>query len=246
MAEVVCGIHSVLHELREGGRRPHELCCVPPLSARLSEVVSLAHQAGLPVRELGKSEMEVLAGTSRHQGVALVVQPFAFASWGELLELCRTAGAGNNLLLLLDSITDPRNFGALLRSAEAFGCRGVIVPKDRSCPVTGVVHKASSGALAHLPICRVTNLVRAMAELKKEGFWIYGLAAEGSVEIFRRDLRGDVALVAGSEGKGLRPYVRKVCDELLAIPMVGHISSLNVSVAASVALFEAVRQRSEK
>jgi len=120
----------------------------------------------------------------------------------------------------------------------------VIIAKDRSCPVTGVVHKASSGALAHLPVCRVTNLGRAMADLKKEGFWVYGLAAEGSISLYRQDLRGDIALVVGCEGKGLRPQIRKACDALLAIPMAGNVSSLNVSVASSVALFEAVRQRS--
>jgi 23S rRNA (guanosine2251-2'-O)-methyltransferase len=244
VSEVVSGIHSVLHELQSGDRRPRELCYVPSPTSRLEEVLALAQQAGVALREVSRADLEAMAGLSSHQGVALVVEPFVFTPWDELLKRCRDAGPGNNLLLLLDSVTDPRNFGAMLRSADAAGCRGVIIPKDRSCPVTGVVHKASSGALAQLPVCRVTNLVRAMAELKKAGFWVYGLAAEGAVPLFRQDLRGDVALVAGCEGKGLRPQVRKECDALLAIPMAGKVSSLNVSVAAAVALFEAVRQRS--
>ncbi len=245
MSEVICGVHSVLHELQAGGRHPRELYCAPPLSPRVEELISLARRSGLEVKNMTRDDLEALAGTSHHQGVALVVEAFTFASWKELVDRCREAGKGNNLVLLLDSITDPRNFGALLRSADASGCRGVIVPKDRSCPVTGVVHKASSGALAHLPVCRVTNLVRAMADLKKEGFWVYGLAAEGSAQLFHQDLQGDVALVVGCEGKGLRPQVRKECDALLAIPMAGTVSSLTVSVAASIALFEVVRQRGE-
>jgi len=244
VTDVVCGIHSVEHELQAGGRQPRELCYVLPLSPRVQGLVSQAHLAGLPVREICKQDLDALVGTAHHQGVALVVEPFIFASWQQLIDLCRQRGAGNNLVLFLDSITDPRNFGAILRSADAAGCRGVIIAKDRSCPVTGVVHKASSGALAHLPVCRVTNLGRAMADLKKEGFWVYGLAAEGSISLYRQDLRGDIALVVGCEGKGLRPQIRKACDALLAIPMAGNVSSLNVSVASSVALFEAVRQRS--
>ncbi|MBN1140527.1 MAG: 23S rRNA (guanosine(2251)-2'-O)-methyltransferase RlmB [Deltaproteobacteria bacterium] len=244
MAETICGIHPVTHELLSGGRRPREFCCVFPLSPRLEELAALARKSNVPIRDLSRPELEALAGTPHHQGVVLVLEPFAYTPWEELLRRCRQGGKGNSLVLLLDSITDPRNFGAILRSADAAGCRGVIIPKDRSCPVTGVVHKASSGALAQLPVCRVTNLARAMEELKREGFWIYGLAAEGSTPLFGHDLKGDVALVVGCEGKGLRPQVRKACDAHLSIPMAGRVASLNVAVAASIALFEVVRQRS--
>jgi len=146
-------------------------------------------------------------------------------------------------LLLLDGITDPHNFGAILRSAEVAGCQGVIVPKDRSCPVTPVVEKTAAGALSYLPLCRVTNLSRAIEDLKQAGIWCYGLAGEeGAQNLYGTDLSGNLALVIGSEGKGLRPNIRSHCDGLLSIPMHGRIDSLNASVAAAVAMFEVVRQ----
>ncbi|HMB16903.1 MAG TPA: 23S rRNA (guanosine(2251)-2'-O)-methyltransferase RlmB, partial [Pelovirga sp.] len=141
-------------------------------------------------------------------------------------------------------ITDPYNFGALVRSAEGAGCHGVVVAKNRACPVTPVVEKAAAGALAHVPLCQVTNLARTLEELKRAGIWCYGLAGEAPAkDLFAVSLEGPLALVVGSEGKGLRDNIRKHCDVLLAIPMGGCLSSLNASVAAGIALFEVVRQR---
>ena len=183
------------------------------------------------------------SGNPRHQGVVLRIESFTYFDLTTLLARCK-ASSTPAFFLALDGVTDPHNFGALLRSAEGAGCHGVIVPRDNFCPVTPVVDRASAGALEHIPLCQVTNLSRALDEMKKAGCWVYGLAGEQSQNLYASDLLGDVVIVAGSEGKGLRPQVRKSCDILVAIPMHGEITSLNVSVAAALALFEVRRQRS--
>ncbi len=174
-----------------------------------------------------------MVGDVGHQG--MVAQCLAPERSISLVDLLNSTEVGNRFFLVLDGVTDPHNFGALIRSAVAAGCQGIIVGKDRSCPLTAVVEKTSAGATAHIPICRVTNLSRAVEELKSAGVWVYGLAGEESSCIYDVDLCGDVALVAGSEGKGLRPIIRKGCDALLSIPMLGAIQSLNVSVATGIA-----------
>jgi 23S rRNA (guanosine2251-2'-O)-methyltransferase len=173
----------------------------------------------------------------------LEIEPFAYLSLDDLLGRWR-ASEEPAFFLILDGITDPHNLGAILRSADGAGCHGVIVTKDRACPVTAVVDKVSAGALEHVPLCQVTNLARTLDALRKEGVWVYGLAGEESASpLYTTDLRGNLALVVGSEGSGLRPNTRVHCDLLLAIPLCGKVPSLNASVATSVALFEAGRQR---
>jgi 23S rRNA (guanosine2251-2'-O)-methyltransferase len=170
------------------------------------------------------------------------MEPFPYTEIEDLLASWQgSAKAG--LFLLLDGITDPHNLGAILRNADASGCQGVVLTKDRSCGITNVVDRASAGAVEHLAICQVTNLARAMELLKKSGFWIYGLAAgEDAQPLFSSSLSGNIALVIGSEGEGLRHRTRELCDGLLEIPMVGGIASLNAASASAVALFEVVRQ----
>ena len=240
VTELVYGIHSVEHELLFGRRHPKVLYHCEAC-ARGGELLALAQRCGVAVQTVSRIELERLTGASEHQGVALRVDDFCYLSLEELVHSCRDER--HALLLIMDGITDARNFGAILRSADAAGCRGVIIAKDRACPVTATVHKVSSGALAHVAVCRVVNLARAMEYVKEAGFWIFGLAAESAEPLFGQDLRGKVALVMGNEEKGLRPQVRRECDMLLSIPMQGRVSSLNVSVAASIAMFEVVRQR---
>jgi 23S rRNA (guanosine2251-2'-O)-methyltransferase len=185
-------------------------------------------------------ELTERAGTRDHQGVVAVVDAFAYADAYEL------AAAERPLLVALDRVTDPRNLGAVCRSAEGAGATGVIVPAHGSAVVTSAVARASAGAVEHVPIAVVTNLARYLEEVKSGGLWIYGAAGEaGTRSLWDIDLSGGVALVLGAEGKGLRPLVRRTCDELVAIPMHGHVESLNVSVAAAVLLYEARRQRGE-
>ena len=246
MAEWIYGINPVQEALSGGRRQPQEVLALRgDRSPRLEGVIRTARAAGVPVREVERSELNRQAGHPHHQGVLLRVAPFAYADFEDLLARWRASGQPA-LFLVLDGITDPHNFGALLRNADAAGCQGVIVPKDRACPVTAVVDKAAAGALSHLPLCQVTNIARTLDALKAQGVWIYGLAGEeGATELYRADLHGDVALVVGSEGSGLRPNSRRHSDVLLKIPMRGGVPSLNASVAAAVALFEAVRQRLE-
>lgn len=244
MSDLVYGVNPAIEGLRATLRTPLELSVQKgPLSPRLSEAVALANEKRVPVKLRDRQDLDRLAGHRHHQGIILKLSPFAYADLDDLVGLWRNSGRPA-FFVVLDGVTDPHNFGAILRSADAAGCHGVIVAKDRACPVSAIVEKSASGALAHLAIAQVTNISRALEELKKEGVWIYGLAGEeGAAPLYGSDLRGSVALVAGSEGEGLRPNVRRHCDYLLAIPMLGHVPSLNVSVAAAVAMYEIVRQR---
>lgn len=243
MSELLHGINPVAEALVSTARQPLELILPSGrLTPRLSELNQQAKARKILVRQLERAEIDRLAGHTHHQQVLLRLPPFVFAELDQLLKQWRASGR-SAFFLLLDGITDPHNFGAILRSAEIAGCHGVIVAKDRSCPVTPVVEKTAAGALSHLPLCQVTNLARTLEDLKTAGLWCYGLAGEpGSTPLYSTRLTGDLALVVGSEGKGLRPNIRKHCDALLAIPMRGQLGSLNASVAAAVALFEVVRQ----
>jgi 23S rRNA (guanosine2251-2'-O)-methyltransferase len=241
--DLLHGINPVAEALLSGARKPLELILPSGrLAPRLEQLRLQAEEQGIRVRLVTKPELDRLAGHDRHQQVLLKLPPFMYAELDQLLERWRSSGR-KAFFLLLDGITDPHNLGAILRSAEVAGCHGVIVAKDRSCPVTPVVEKTAAGALSHLLLCQVVNLSRTLEELKKLGIWCYGLAGDqGSQPLFAADLRGDLALIVGSEGKGMRPNVRNHCDALLAIPMRGEVGSLNASVAAAIALFEVVRQ----
>lgn len=243
MADYLYGINPVREALEGTGRQPLELVIAGgERSARIGELVDLAQRKKLQVTVRDRRDLERLSGQAQHQGVLLRLEPFKYAELGDLLDVWRDSGRPA-FFLLLDGITDPHNLGAILRSAEVAGCHGVIQAKDRSCPVTSVVEKTAAGALTYLPLCQVTNLSRTIEELKKNGIWCYGLAGdEGSKDLYAADLTGNLALVVGSEGKGLRPNIRKHCDVLLAIPMRGKVNSLNASVASAIALFEVVRQ----
>ena len=180
------------------------------------------------------------AGTRDHQGVLAVVEPYRYADAYEL------AAGERPLLAVLDRVTDPRNLGAVCRSAEGAGATGVVVPAHGSAIVTPAVARASAGAVEHLPIAVVTNLARYLEEVKSGALWVYGAAGEpGAASMWDTDLCGGVALVLGAEGKGLRPLVRRMCDALVSIPLLGQVESLNVSVAAALLLYEARRQRND-
>lgn len=244
MADYLYGINPVVEAIAGSGRQPLELLLVENSHhQRLEHLRLKAKEQQIPVRLVKRQELDRLIGHERHQGVLLRLEPFAYLTLPELLGRWKDSGK-NAFFLILDGITDPHNFGALVRSAEGAGCHGVIVARDRACPVTPVVEKAAAGAMAYMPLCQVTNLSRTLTELKKSGVWCYGLAGDGEVDdLFSASLGGSIALVVGSEGSGMRPNTRKHCDGLLSIPMCGKLMSLNASVAAGIALFEIVRQR---
>lgn len=240
--DILYGINPVREALR-GNRKAFELFVqTGGTDQRIAKLATLAEEKGIAVRRRERADLERLAGNPHHQGVVLKVAPFVYAELEEFL-FNHQESEGGLFLLVLDGIQDPQNLGALIRSAACAGVQGVIIPKDRACGMTPVVEKASAGAVETIPVIQVTNLVQTLERLKQAGCWTFGLAGESDKNIYQADYRGNLALVVGSEGEGIRPLVRKHCDLLLAIPHYGGISSLNASVAGGVVLFEAARQR---
>ena len=234
---LIYGINPVIEALRAG--RVVSLSVCESSNARLRTIVSLADSKGTPVRRLSRAELSRAAAGRSHQGViADVTAPRAVS----VQELVRAASAVP-LVVVLDGIEDPQNFGAILRTADAAGVDGVIHQTRRTARLGAAVTKASAGALAHMRIASVVNIARALEELKAVGVWTVGLTGDASRSYGDVDLTVPTAVVVGAEGRGLRRLVRERCDWLVAIPMAGHVESLNVSVATGIALFEAVRQR---
>jgi 23S rRNA (guanosine2251-2'-O)-methyltransferase len=206
------------------------------------ELEKLARAAGVRARRASRERLDQLAGTDRHQGVVALVPDFRYAELEEILSAAK-AGGEPPLVVLLDGVEDPQNLGAVLRSAQALGAHGVVIPKDRAAGVTPAAVKASAGAAERCRVARVTNIARTLEELKEAGLWTVALAADGDRELGAVDLAGPIALVLGSEGEGVRPLVRRSCDFVARIPMKGGFESLNVAASATVALYETVRQR---
>jgi 23S rRNA (guanosine2251-2'-O)-methyltransferase len=227
---ILSGIHPVAEALRARHPLDRVLIAQGAGGPRLQEIIELARRASVPVRFEPRSSLDRLAGTSAHQGVV------ALGAARQYTELDAVLGAP--MLVVLDGVEDPHNLGAIVRTAHAAGAGAVIIPERRAAGLTDVVAKAAAGALEHLPVVRVTNINRALEAMKERGYWIYGLDERGTEPYDRIDFAEHSAIVLGGEGKGLHDQVRKHCDVVLRIPMAGKISSLNVSVAAGVVLFE--------
>ncbi len=210
--------------------------------SRIRAIVSLAQKAGVPVREVSKNELDSVASGVEHQGVLAEFRGEPVGNEASLFEQI-SASDGALFVLVLDGVQDPHNLGACIRSADAAGVDALVVPVDNSVGITPVVRKVASGAAETVPVFQVTNLQRVLKKLQSAGIWVYGAAGEADSSIYDLDLTGSVALVMGSEGSGLRRLTREVCDGLFSIPMHGSVSSLNVSVAAGISLFEVRRQR---
>jgi 23S rRNA (guanosine2251-2'-O)-methyltransferase len=234
------GFHAVEEALAAGRALDRIVIARGRHGERIEGVVRLAKSRGVPVRFEERHQIDRLVGTREHQGVA------ALAAAKGTLELEDLLGvkAESGLLVLLDGIEDPHNFGAIVRSALAAGARGVVIPERRAAGLSDTVERASAGALAHLPVARVKNLVRAMEQIKRTGYWLVGLDEHAERNYTDVDLQGSVAIVLGREGEGLHELTRKRCDFLVSLPTTGPVRSLNVSVAAGIMLFEVVRQRS--
>ncbi|MBS1804239.1 MAG: 23S rRNA (guanosine(2251)-2'-O)-methyltransferase RlmB [Acidobacteria bacterium] len=243
--DVLYGVHPVAEALKAGRRRfDHVLVAAERHDDRLASLVAHCKQLGVRVRQEAREHLTQLAGTAAHQGVVAVVRPKELLTIEDLFE-APDAGQGR-LLLALDGVEDPQNLGALLRVADGAGVDGVIVTERRSAPLSPVAVKASAGAVEHLRVARVVNLVRALEELKERNIWVIGLDERGETDYDRFDLTGNCVLVLGREGAGLHELVKRTCDHLLRIPMSGGVSSLNVSTAGAVVLYEAARQRRAK
>ncbi len=243
---LVWGIHPVWALLEQAPATINEIYISKGRpNQKIQEIIELCRSEGIKIRfETSLDISSETGGRVNHQGVAARTRATETLSEEAFLALIRKESRPP-FLLALDSIQDPHNMGAILRSAAAAGVTGIILPKDRSAPLGGTTAKIAAGALAHLAICLVTNLATFLQKLQKENIWLYGTVKEGGTPVFQTDLTGAVCLVIGNEEKGLRPLVAKQCDFSVTIPMPGSLDSLNASVAAGISLFEVVRQRAE-
>ena len=244
MRELIYGRNAVHEVLRANRRQVHKLLVAEGVQAKgtLADALALAAQRGIPVQRVPRARLDHV--TDAHQGVAAEAGPYPYVNLDDILDLAAQRGEPP-LILILDIIQNPQNLGTLLRTGEAMGVHGAILPQRRGVEVTLAVVNASSGATEHLRIARVVNLARAMEELKEREVWIAGLEHkdEQAIDFWSADLRCALALVIGNESEGMRRLVRQTCDYLLRIPMRGHIESLNAAIAGSIVLYEVLRQR---
>ena len=243
--EFIYGIHAVKAVLeREPERFIEAMVLKGRQDDRLMPILNDLQVMGVSIQQMGRKALDDKARGANHQGVIARVKPAKQLNEHDLDAI--VAKHDQPLLLVLDGVTDPHNLGACLRNADAAGVAAVIVPKDKSAPLTATVSKVACGAAETVPLVRVTNLARTMRALQEQGVWFVGTAGEATHDIYEAKLTGPLAIVMGAEGDGMRRLTRETCDDLIKIPMAGSVSSLNVSVASGVCLFEAVRQRLSK
>lgn len=240
--QYIYGVHSVKSALINNSQNVIELLVLENRHDKpLSELIDLAKQAKIKIHFVARQDLDKRLPNKNHQGTIAKITVQAKYHEQDLQELLNETP--DALLLILDGVQDPHNLGACIRSANAAGVTAVIVPKDNAVGLTDVVRKVASGAAEVTPVIQVTNLARTIRALKDQGVWVYGAAAEAEINIYNAQFSGKTALALGAEGKGLRRLTKELCDYLISIPMSGMVSSLNVSVAAGVCLFEVVRQR---
>jgi len=232
-----------VYELLRSPRRVSKILLAKSIkpSDIIEKIEALANKQGIRIDRVDKQRLDEVSRSRAHQGVIAIVEPYGYISFSEFaqgLDISKSP-----VVLILDEVTDPQNFGALIRTADAAGIEGVIVTKRRSAPITAAVHKASAGATAYMKIVQVSNLSYAIEDLKEMGFWITGASEKADRAYFELDFRQPTAIVLGSEGKGISRLVAEKCDFLARIPMKGRVSSLNVSVAGALFMYEALRQR---
>ena len=240
---IIEGRNAVIEALRAGTAMDKVYIAKGETDATLGHIASTARGKGIVVVEADRRKLDTMSVTRSHQGVIAVAAVREYASVSDILQSARDKGEAP-LVVVCDELSDPHNLGAVIRTAEAAGAHGVIIPKRRSAGLTAIVAKTSAGAVSYLPVARVANLTALLRELKEEGLWVFGTAADGSTSLYQADLKGPAAIVIGSEGDGMSRLVREQCDFLVSIPMRGQVNSLNASAAAAVVLYEAVRQRS--
>lgn len=242
-ARLIIGRNPVLEALAAGTKLHRLWVAGDEARSEISRIIQTAREAGVSVHTVSRDEIERMADAPGHQGVVASAAPFEYTTVGALLD--RAASLNQPpLLLMLDHIEDPQNFGSLVRTSEAAGVHGIIIPERRAVGVTSAVGKASAGAIEHTPIARVTNLSRVIEQLQQAGLWVVGADMSGERTLYESDLQGPLAVVIGSEGRGLSRLIRERCDERVKIPMYGKTQSLNAAVAGALLLYEAVRQRS--
>lgn len=239
---IIEGRNAVIEALRAGVTIDKIFIMKGETDATLGHIASTAREAGIVVVDADRRKLDGMSRTHSHQGVIAQAAVRAYATVDDILQAARDKGE-NPLIVVCDELSDPQNLGAVIRTADAAGAHGVIIPKRRSAGLTAVVAKTSAGAVAHVPVARVPNITALLKELKEEGVWVFGTAANGNTTLYQADLKGPAAIVIGNEGDGMSRLVAETCDFTLSIPMFGKINSLNASAAAAVLLYEAVRQR---
>jgi 23S rRNA (guanosine2251-2'-O)-methyltransferase len=240
--EILSGKNPVLEALRSGREMNKVWIAEGVKKAGIAELLQLAKEAGLIVQFVPKNKIDQLTDGATHQGIAASVAAYKYA---ELDDLFESAASRNEdpFFLILDELEDPHNLGSILRTADATGVHGVIIPRRRSVGLTAIVAKTSTGAIEHIPVVRVTNLAQTVEDLKKRGVWVAGTDAKGSADYRRMDAKLPLAIIIGSEGKGMSRLLKEKCDFLYNMPMVGKVTSLNASVAAAILMYEVLRNR---
>ena len=239
---IIEGRNAVIEALRSGTAIDKIYLAKGETDKTLGHIASKARDAGIVVVEADRRKLDGMSRTHAHQGVIALAAVREYATVESILAAAAEKGEPP-LLVVCDEISDPHNLGAILRTAECAGAHGVIIPKRRSAGLTAVVAKTSAGAVSYMPVARVANIPSLLKDLKQQGVWVFGTAADGTTDLYSADLKGPAAIVIGSEGSGMTRLVSETCDFLVSIPMKGRISSLNASAAAAILLYEAVRQR---
>ena len=243
--DVLVGRNAVTEALKSGRGINKLWIASGDREGSVAEIAALAKERGIVVQYVERAKIEALAGGHRHQGVLAYVAPVPYAELEDILKAAEVKGEAP-FIVLLDELEDPHNLGALLRTADATGVHGILIPKRRSVSLNATVAKTSAGAVEYVPVARIGNIVQTLKKLKEKGFWVAGADMDGEKAYYEADLTGPLVLVVGSEGKGMSRLTKEACDFIVRMPMVGRINSLNASVAGSILMYESMRQRLQK
>ncbi len=243
--EIIEGRNPVIEALKAEREIEKLLISKGNKEGSIKKIIAMAKDMGVPVQYVDKNKINQISTSNAHQGVIAYVAAYKYYDVEDILKIAREKGE-SPFLIILDEIKDPHNLGSVLRTANAVGVHGVIIPKRRAVGLTATVAKTSAGAIEYVPVAKVTNLARTIDELKQEGIWFIGADMEGNDVHYNCDLKGSIGIVIGSEGKGISRLIKEKCDFLVRLPMKGEVSSLNASVAASVLMYEALRQRDNR
>ena len=243
--DVLVGRNAVTEALKSGRGINKLWIASGDREGSVAEIAALAKERGIVVQYVERAKIEALAGGHRHQGVLAYVAPVPYAELEDILKAAEAKGEAP-FIVLLDELEDPHNLGALLRTADATGVHGILIPKRRSVSLNATVAKTSAGAVEYVPVARIGNIAQTLKKLKEKGFWVAGADMDGEKAYYEADLTGPLVLVVGSEGKGMSRLTKEACDFIVRMPMVGRINSLNASVAGSILMYESMRQRLQK
>ena len=243
--DVLVGRNAVTEALKSGRGINKLWIASGDREGSVAEIAALANERGIVVQYVERAKIEALAGGHRHQGVLAYVAPVPYAELEDILKAAEEKGEAP-FLVLLDELEDPHNLGALLRTADATGVHGILIPKRRSVSLNATVAKTSAGAVEYVPVARIGNIAQTLKKLKEKGFWVAGADMDGEKAYYEADLTGPLVLVVGSEGRGMSRLTKEACDFIVSMPMVGRINSLNASVAGSILMYESMRQRLQK